>query len=327
MIEVDSLLKTFGETLAVDRVSFAAQPGEILGVLGPNGAGKTTTLRILCGYLAPTAGTARVQGLDVVERSLDVRRRIGYLPENFPLYPEMKVGEYLRFRAALKGIPRRRRAAEVARVLGLCGLEAVSHRTIGTLSKGYRQRVALADALAGEPPVLVLDEPTTGLDPNQAYDIRQLIRSFRGGHTILLSSHILSEVEQICDRVVIFRRGKVIAEDTPAALSGRVRAGETVSVEFAAGEREALLARLPAGVTVAAVEDLGDGWCRASLEAPADPRAAIFRAAADAGLTLRELSRRTLSLEEIFHELTTQAESPAAGPSDGEPPAAEGAEA
>lgn len=307
MIEVAGLVKKFGDIAAVSGVTFSAGAGEILGVLGPNGAGKTTTLRILCGYLPPTAGTVRVGGVDVRRDSLAVRRLIGYLPENVPLYPEMRVDEYLLFRAGLKGVPGRRRKESLGQVLPLCGLQDASRRIIGTLSRGYRQRVGLADALLAAPPVLVLDEPTAGLDPNQALDMRRLVRNLAGRHTVLFSSHLLNEVEQVCDRVVIFRRGRLLAEGSPAELQEQVAAGRTVSVEFPAEnlqEGRGLLERLAA---VQALETLEDGWIRATLAPAADIRAEIFRAAAAQGLVLRELSRRTLSLEEIFHELTTAA--------------------
>lgn len=310
MIEVSDLVKRFGEKVAVQEVSFSASKGEILGVLGPNGAGKTTTLRILCGYLPPTSGAVRVGGIDVGRDSVAVRRMIGYLPENVPLYPEMRVAEYLRFRAGLKGVPRRRFADQLDRLLPLCGLSETSRQTIGTLSRGFRQRVGLADALIANPPVLVLDEPTAGLDPNQALEMRRLVSSLAGDHTVLLSSHLLNEVEQVCDRVVIFRKGQLLAEGTPAELQARVCANQTVTVEFPGDQQARTLPLLASLAQVQAVETLEDGWIRSTLTAETDPREAIFRAAAGGGLVLRELSRRMLSLEEIFHELTGGGASP-----------------
>ncbi len=312
MVEAFALTRRFAGFTAVDGVSFAARPGEILGVLGPNGAGKTTTLRMLCGFLAPTSGRARVDGLDVVADSLAVRRRIGYLPENNPLYPEMRVVEYLRFRAGLKGVPGRRVDAVVDGVVGRCGLSGVVRQTIGTLSKGYRQRVGLADAIAGDPKVLVLDEPTSGLDPNQVQDVRALVRSLREAHTVLFSSHQLHEVEQVCDRVLIFRQGRVIAQDTTDNLRAQAARGATVTVELAAAEAGRLPALLEGLCRETGREALDDGWLRLTLEAGGgagggDPRVALFERAATAGLVLRELTRRRLSLEEVFQELTTTA--------------------
>ncbi len=308
MIEVESLTKRFADVVAVRDASFTARRGETLGVLGPNGAGKTTTLRILCGYLPPTAGTARLDGWDVVAHSLEVRRRIGYLPENNPLHPEMRVVEYLRFRAGLKGAPKRQSAARLEQVIRQCGLTDVTRQTIGTLSKGYRQRVGLADALLTEPPVVVLDEPTAGLDPNQVLEVRELVRSLHGAHTILFSSHQLHEVEQLCDRLVIFRKGRIIAEDTPVNLRQRVGGGGAVTVELPAASQDRLPDLADGLAAVAAVQVLDDGWIRAGLEADDDPRAGLFERAAAAGVTLRELTRRQLSLEEVFAELTTAGE-------------------
>jgi len=315
MIDVDSLTKRFADTTALAGVSFSARRGEILGVLGPNGAGKTTTLRILCGYLPPTSGRASVDGIDVVRSSLDVRRRIGYLPEDNPLYPEMRVTEYLRFRAGLKAVPRHDRARRMADVVERCGLNGVARKTIGTLSKGFRQRVGLADALIHEPPVLVLDEPTSGLDPNQVVEVRHLIRSLRGKHTILLSSHILSEVEQICDRVVIFREGHVIAEDSTDSLRQRMSSRTNVVVELRERDAERLAELVGDDGEIVEREQLDDGWLRVRLAADHDPREAIYERAVQLSITLRELSRRVPSLERIFRELTSD-----------EPPAPSGAE-
>ena len=308
MIEIEGLSKSFASVRAVNDVGFRARKGEILGILGPNGAGKTTTLRILCGYIMPDAGRARVGNKDVVSESLAVRRMIGYLPENVPLYPEMRVREYLRFRGGIKGVPRRRQGARSEAVAGQCGISSVLDQTIGTLSKGYRQRVGLADALIAEPPVLVLDEPTVGLDPNQVLELRELIRELEGNHTILLSSHILSEVEQVCDRVVIFRQGKVIAEDSTETLRQGSSATARITIELPLSSREQLPALTESLAHVESTEELDDGWLRALLSAPGDPREEIFRRAAGKQLTLRELTRRQLSLEEVFHDLTTRSD-------------------
>lgn len=306
MIEIEGLSKSFASVQAVRDVGFRARNGEILGILGPNGAGKTTTLRILCGYIMPEAGRASVAGKDVVSESLAVRRLIGYLPENVPLYPEMRAREYLRFRAGIKAVPRRRRGARIQAVADQCGISNVLDRTIGTLSKGYRQRVGLADALIAEPPVLVLDEPTVGLDPNQVVELRELIRELEGDHTILLSSHILSEVEQVCDRVVIFRQGSVIAEDSTDALRRGSSAAARITIELPLSAREQLTALTDSLAHVEHSEELDDGWLRVLLSASGDPREEIFRRAARQQVTLRELTRRQLSLEEIFHDLTTR---------------------
>ncbi|HHN73894.1 MAG TPA: ATP-binding cassette domain-containing protein [Acidobacteria bacterium] len=305
MIEIRELSKNFASVRAVRSVSFRADKGEILGILGPNGAGKTTTLRILCGFLPPDRGQALVDGHDVVRESMLTRRMIGYLPESTPLYPEMRVGEYLRFRAGLKGVPARQRRQREQEAAELCGIADYRKRVIGTLSKGYRQRVGLADALVAQPRVLVLDEPTVGLDPNQVLEVRDLIRRLRGEHTILLSSHILPEVEQVCDRVVIFRKGSVIAEDSTEALRNRSGAGTRITVEIPDEQRDRLATWIEGLAEEVSREALDDGWLRVLLSADIDPRQQLFERAARDGLRLRELTRRQLSLEEIFHTLTT----------------------
>jgi ABC-2 type transport system ATP-binding protein len=215
VIEVEALSKQYGSRLAVDDVSFRVEAGEIVGFLGPNGAGKTTTLRILTGYLAPTSGRIRIDGIDAVGHSIEARKRLGYLPEGVPLYREMRVYEYLRHRGALKGVPNLAEAMD--RSLALAGVADARARIIGQLSKGYRQRVGLAEALIADPPILILDEPTSGLDPNQVRQFRELVRSFRGKKTVLLSTHILSEVEAVCDRVLIIREGQKVADLAPGA--------------------------------------------------------------------------------------------------------------
>ncbi len=213
MIEVNGLSRRYGSRLAVSDVSFRVEPGQIVGFLGPNGAGKTTTLRMLTGYLAPTAGDIRIDGIDAVGSSITARARLGYMPEGVPLYAEMRVDEYLRYRATLKGIAKPNPAVD--RALRLAGVADAKKRIIGQLSKGYRQRVGLADALIADPAILILDEPTSGLDPNQVRQFRELIRGFAGKKTVLLSTHILSEVEAVCDRVIIIRRGEKVADLAP----------------------------------------------------------------------------------------------------------------
>src|SRR5712691_8112939 len=222
MIEVRELTKSFGAVDAVAGLSFRVHRGEIVGFLGPNGAGKTTTMRILAGVFPPTSGTVRIARRDPLREPLECRRAVGYFPEYAPFYPELRVMAYLRFVARLKRIPRARRAAAVAEVLAACGLESVAHRRVGTLSKGYRQRVGLAQALCGNPPILILDEPTIGLDPGQVADIRDLIRGLRGARTVFFSSHILSEVEALCERVIVIARGRLVGEGTARELAERV---------------------------------------------------------------------------------------------------------
>jgi ABC-2 type transport system ATP-binding protein len=224
VIEVDHLTKVFSGRKAVDNISFTVQKGEILGFLGPNGAGKTTTMRILTCFMPATDGTARVAGYDVFEESLEVRRRIGYLPENPPLYPEMSVLSYLQFVAKIKGAPSSQRKSMVDDVMQKCAIGDVGHRVINKLSKGYKQRVGLAQALLNNPEVLILDEPTIGLDPKQIFEVRSLIKSLAGDHTVILSTHILPEVSMTCNRVVIIHNGKVVAMDTPEGLTNQMKA-------------------------------------------------------------------------------------------------------
>ena len=300
MIEATALTRRFGAVVAVREASFRAEPGEVLGVLGPNGAGKTTTLRLVCGYLRPTSGSARVAGIDVAERPLEARRAIGYLPETNPLYPEMRVNEYLEFRAALKG-RRKDRIAAAAQAIDRCGLGDVAEQVIGTLSKGFRQRVGIADAIVADPPVLVLDEPTGGLDPLQARDARALVRELAGERTILFSSHQLHEVEQVADRVVIFRGGAIVAAGATAELRSGLAAPTTI--EIPARERGRLTELLDGLGRAAAERDLGDGWISVDVAAEGDPRATIFERAAALGVPLRELTRRSPGLEEVFAQV------------------------
>jgi len=317
MISVEALSKKFADAEAVSAVSFRVERGEILGFLGPNGAGKTTTMRMLTCYVPPTSGTAKVGGCDIYDQPLEVRRQIGYLPENAPLYGEMRVEEYLRFRARLKGVPRSRLAARLDDAAGRCGIADVRGRVIDHLSKGYRQRVGLAETLLHEPPILILDEPTVGLDPSQIQKVRQLILDLGREHTIILSSHILPEVEQVCRRVVIINRGKIVAQDRPEALRQAIGGAARIEVEMR-GERAGVLAGLEridgvSAVRDAAAEGGGGGTdphadlVRATVECAsgADVREEIFRLAVARGWVLRGLTLRRLSLEEIFIDLTT----------------------
>src|SRR5665213_4309106 len=243
MIEVSNLVKRYAGNTAVAGLSFTVARGEIVGLLGPNGAGKSTTMRILSCFIPATSGTARVAGRDVFTEADEVRRRIGYMPENNPMHPDMRVREYLKFRARLKGLGRARSRQRVDAVITQCGLEDVSRRIIGHLSKGYRQRVGLADALVHEPELIILDEPTIGLDPNQIRSVRQLIKSLAGKHTVLISTHILPEAEMMCGRVLIMFDGRVLASDTPENLQQRMAGGSQVIAEIAASA-EALRAAL-----------------------------------------------------------------------------------
>jgi ABC-2 type transport system ATP-binding protein len=307
-IEVTQLTKRYDTVTALSDISFQVQPGEIMGFLGPNGAGKTTTLRILTGMIAPTAGVVRIDGLDVTHHSVRVRRRIGYLPEHVALYPELRVQEYLHYRARIKGVPGRERRARITAALERCALTDAPRQLIGRLSKGYRQRVALADCLIGEPKILILDEPTVGLDPHQIRQTRELITALGRTTTILLSTHILPEAEMLCHRVTIIDKGRIVAVDTPTQLRQRLQGTQVVRVELR-GEPatiEAALKQLPSVVRVSTV-GCTDGFASFDVEASSgvDVREAIFRLAVERRWTLRELSQLRASLEDVFIHLTT----------------------
>jgi ABC-2 type transport system ATP-binding protein len=294
--------------VAVDDVSFSVGKGEIVGLLGPNGAGKTTTLRMLSGYLPATGGTVTVAGHDVFNESLAVRRSIGYLPESAPLYGDMRVQEYLRYRGRLKGLRGKRLRTRTTDVLASCGLSDVAGRVIGRLSKGYRQRVGLADALIHEPELLLLDEPTLGLDPNQIRQIRTLIRGLAKRHTVLLCSHILPEVELICERVLILNQGRVVASDTPEKLAGLLKGNRNVTLDLRAQRDEALaaLSAVPGVVGVSAREN-GE-WTQFTCQCDkgADVREALHRAVVDHGWPLRELAAEKVDLEAVFVAMTAE---------------------
>lgn len=311
MIQVEHLTKRFPGCTAVDDVSFSVASGEIVGLLGPNAAGKTTTMRILSGFIPASTGRVTVAGFDVMEQSMEARRRIGYMPENVPLYPEMRIDEYLTYRARLKGISGRQVARRVAAVKEQCGLAEVGRRIIGQLSKGYRQRVALADALVHDPDILILDEPTIGLDPNQIREIRELIRALAGRHTVLLSSHILPEVEMTCGRVLIMNRGRIVASGTPQTLHRMLQGGRIVHLEVRdAGDHfPALLRELP-GVTDVQTRLLDDEWHHLTIECEPgrDVRPELYRLVTNAGGVLRELRAETATLEEVFVHLTREEE-------------------
>jgi len=309
MIKVENLTKSYDNKAAISNVTFNVDEGEVLGLVGPNGAGKTTTMRAITGYLPATEGRITVDGFDVFEDSIQVRRRIGYLPEHPPLYDEMTVAGYLRFVSKIKGVPRVDLDFEAERVMEKVHIEDVSHRIIGRLSKGYRQRVGLAQALLNDPPVLVLDEPTVGLDPKQIHEVRELIREWKGRHTVILSTHILSEVEQTCSRVVIIDKGRIVAVGTPANLVHQLKGADRVIVEVAAPENE-VMERLCSieGVIGARGLDEANGHCRIQVETgettePIQPQ--IARAIVGSGWGLFGIQSSTMSLEDVFLELTT----------------------
>jgi ABC-2 type transport system ATP-binding protein len=313
MIEVEKLTKSYADKTAIRDITFSVEAGEILGFLGPNGAGKTTTMRILTGYMPATAGTAMVAGYDVFSQSLEVRKRIGYLPETVPLYPEMPVEAYLKFVARLKGLPASRLPERLEYALDVCHINDVRGRLISKLSKGYKQRVGIAQALIHDPAVLILDEPTVGLDPKQINETRQLIKSLGGRHTIVLSTHILPEVSMTCGRVVIINNGQVAAEDTPENLTKRLQGRDRVTLEARAPRAELLdvLKAVP-GVTHATAHEV-DGRVQAEVEGNGkrDVRADLAAAVVGKGWSLLELKTASMSLEEIFLRLTTREEAAA----------------
>jgi ABC-2 type transport system ATP-binding protein len=309
MIEVENLSKSYGPTLAVSGVTFDVEKGEVLGFLGPNGAGKTTTMRVITGFLPPTAGKVRVAGYDVVEEPLEAKRRTGYLPETPPVYPDMTVDEYLAFVARIKGVSRRDIKTRLDGIVERCAVGDVRHRQIGKLSKGYRQRVGLAQALIHNPDVLVLDEPTAGLDPKQIIETRELIKGLGGQHTVILSTHILPEVSKTCQRVVVINAGQIVAVGTPDELMHRLQGFETVlvTVEGPAAEIMERFQRV-GGVNWVEPRESHDG--RVTLEVHSekekDVRAELARATVESGWKLYELKTSGLSLEEIFLKLTTK---------------------
>jgi ABC-2 type transport system ATP-binding protein len=308
MVVAEHLHKTFGRFTAVKDASFTIEKGEIVGFLGPNGAGKTTTMKMLTGYLPPTAGTAKIAGHDILDEPLESRRHLGYMPENVPLYDDMRVMDYLDYRARLKGV----RGSEVRKRIGesieICGLEPKRKNLISTLSKGYRQRVGLADALLSKPDLLILDEPTNGLDPNQIRQIRELIRSLAENHTVILSTHILSEVEMICNKVIIIDQGEIKAADTPENLTRGLRAAGRVSIEFK-GEPDIVIKELEAFAPVKKVileETLPDNWHRLMVRAEpgTDTREKAAAIIAAHGYATRHIYRHIPSLEDVFVEMT-----------------------
>jgi ABC-2 type transport system ATP-binding protein len=309
LIEVQDLTKAYGSVTAVDHVSFNVNKGEILGFLGPNGAGKTTTMRILVGFMPATSGTARIGGFDVFNDSLEVRRRIGYLPEAPPVYPDMSVEAYLAFVARIKNVPAEKRASLITEVLQKTSIADKRHELIKRLSRGYKQRVGIAQALVHDPDVIILDEPTVGLDPKQIIEVRNLIKSLAGTHTIILSTHILPEVSMTCDRVVIINKGKIAAVDTPQNLTTQLKGGQRIRLEVGAPEaplREAL--GQVAGTRRVQLEGAhSEGHLTVNIEAAPgkDIRSEIAAKVIEKGWPLFELRGVSLSLEDIFLQLTT----------------------
>ena len=313
MIKVEGLTKRYARTVAVDNISFEVEKGQIVGFLGPNGAGKTTTMRVLTCFLPPTSGKANVAGYDVLENPMEVKKRIGYLPETPPVYPEMEVAEYLNFTGQLKGISSGDIKRRVDEVLERCAIGDVRSKLIGKLSKGYRQRVGLAQAIIHNPDVLILDEPTSGLDPKQIIEFRELLKSLAGDHTIILSTHILSEVEHSCERVIIISRGKLVAIDSVANLTNRLRGSEAVALEVDiadgrpnAGDVQQRLEQV-SGVSRVMMKESKDGRLLFEVESlqGRQIRSDLARTVVNAGWNLSELRAVGLSLEDIFLQLTT----------------------
>ena len=310
MIDVQHLTKRYGQHVALDGVSFSVNAGEVVGFLGPNGAGKSTTMRILSTFMAATSGTVRVGGDCVFEQPYRVRERIGYMPENNPLPLDLRVADYLGFRAELKRLAKREIAGRVSEVMEQCGIADVAKRFIGQLSRGYRQRVGMADALLAKPELIVLDEPTSGLDPNQVRSVRQLIRELAGEHTVLISSHILSEIEMTCDRVVILHEGRLLASGALNDLMAKANATVTAEMQAPLPEVRQWAAELALGQ--AEIAGQPDGYVRCQFAGAIDgsARERVFAAANERGWPLRELSRRAPSLEDLFVSLTQEKEQP-----------------
>src|SRR5205809_1016765 len=312
MIRVQEITKKYARNVAVDHISFEVQKGEIIGFLGPNGAGKTTTMRMLTCFLPPSAGSATVAGFDVLEQPLEVKKRIGYLPETPPLYPEMDTTEYLTFVGKLKGLTGGELRRRIDYVCERCAITDVRHKLLGRLSKGYRQRVGLAQAIIHNPDVLILDEPTAGLDPKQINETRDLIKSLAGDHTIILSTHILPEVEQTCERVIIINKGKLVATDSVSNLRGRARGAESVVIEVAGRNGALDSARVQerlekvAGVGRVAFKEKRRSSAIFEVESVKDKfvRGDLARAVVEAGWDLNELRTSAVSLEEVFLQLT-----------------------
>lgn len=307
MIEVQDLTKYYGPTLAISRLTFEVAQGEIVGFLGPNGAGKTTTLKILAGFLSPTSGAARINGFDCFAQSIQARRSLGYLPETVPLYPDLTVSQFLQFAARAKGVESRQETGEIDRVSQDCGLTEVRRTLIGSLSKGYRQRVGLAQALLNRPPLLILDEPTIGLDPSQIVEIRQLIKELAGDHTVVLSSHILPEVSQLCQRVVIINRGQIVASDAPENLSRQLGRGSRISL-VVKGPSPEVASAIQGVAGVKEVAPAGEDRYLVLGQNGGDLRPELARLVVQQGWQLLELKAQEFTLEEVFLNLVTEEE-------------------
>ena len=307
MIEVRNLTKRYGPTIAVNDVSFDASAGEVLGFLGPNGAGKTTTMRMLTCYLPADGGTASIDGYDISENSLEVRKRIGYLPESAPLYPDMGVIDYLKFIAEIRDIPKSERSPRIKEIVEICGLGSVIQKDIGELSKGYRQRLGLAQSLIHDPPILILDEPTSGLDPSQIIEIRNLIKEIGKQKTIIFSTHILSEVSATCSRVLIISDGKIVANGTPDELAERAKGEQMVHISIR-GESEEIEAKLKTLSFVSSFKKMesDDGVFRYQISSQQkhNPAEDLFRFVVENNWSLTELRQETISLEDVFLKLT-----------------------
>ena len=310
MIELNQLTKRYGSTTALDHVSLAIQPGEIVGLLGPNGAGKTTMIKMITGYLPPTSGSARVANLDVQDNSLDVRGRIGYLPESNPLYEDLAVYESLQWTARLRQMPSETIPPAIAHVVQVCGLSSVVGKDVSQLSKGFRQRLGLAQAILHDPEILILDEPTSGLDPNQQLEVRRLIQTLKQKKTVLLSTHMLSEARSACDRVLIIHQGRIVADGTPDSLGQQAAQGSRLRVELKApaDQAEQALARLPGVDRVSLERRTADGAVLA-VDSPggSDLREAVFELAVQNHWPILGMNQETLSLEDVFRQLTTGA--------------------
>ena len=305
-IEVEDLTKRYGDNVAVDNISFQVNEGEILGLLGPNGAGKTTTMRVLTCFMPATSGRVRVAGYDVFTKSLDVRKRIGYMPENVPMYTEMRVNEYLLFRSKIKRVPRSERKATIESAMDKCGINEVSRQIIGTLSRGYRQRTGLADALLGEPPILILDEPLISLDPNQQMGAKNVIKNLREKHTVIFSSHILHDVEEVCDHLLIMDEGHKVGQGTPKDLMQQYTSGASIKAEVRGPVEEvkAAIAAVPGVEKVEANNGADVATFNIVADDSPDLRERIAKAVVDKGWGLRDISSAKMELTEIFAQLT-----------------------
>lgn len=307
MIEVKDLTRYYGPKRAISNVTFSVKKGEILGLLGPNAAGKTTTMRILTCYMPPTAGSATVGGYDIFEQSMEIRKITGYLPENPPLYPELVVSDYLRFVANLKGVENSQIDKEIDSVIEKTSIGDVKNRVVGKLSKGYKQRVGLAQSLLNNPDVVIFDEPTVGLDPKQIIEIRELIKNLKGDHTVILSSHILPEVEQVCERVVIISEGEVVAEDTPENLTARMKGSERIIFELEGKEKDikGVFDNFKDIISIQ-MDTLTDQKVKVVLESNTDLRKEFAKSLIEKNIGLLEMQSDKLTLEDIFLRLTTK---------------------